>query len=161
MKINGKKLDKINQDVLVIPRPEGDVVFIAQGVLSYKEFETICPIPEAPMVSPAENKGAPYRDLKDPKFVALYNQHFQRKNDWFVIESLKASKDLEWETVDSRDPDTWGNWKKELEEAFFTENEIFKIYQLCLSVNSMDDGMLQAARDRFIAGTTAKQPQAQ
>lgn len=161
MKIKGRSFTAPNTEILALPRPDGDVVFVAQGVLSFKEFDTICPEPEAPMITPPTNVGTPYRDLKDPKYVARIEQHLERRNNWFVLESLKTTPDLVWEKVDPKDPETWANWRTELEEACFTELEIARIQYLCNSVNSMSDIALEAARQRFIAGNTATSQPAQ
>lgn len=151
MKINGRTFDKPHSDFIVFPRAGGDVAFVAQAVLSFAEFDKICPIPKAPLITPAGD-GAAYHDLKDEVFVAQFERHLVRKNAWFYLKSLAATPNLTWDTVDPADPDTWENWRSELSAAFFTENEIMQIQQLCGAVNSMNQDAMDAARARFIAG---------
>jgi hypothetical protein len=49
MKIAGRKIEGINKKRIVIPREDGDIILVAQGVTSYKEFEEICKMPDPPV----------------------------------------------------------------------------------------------------------------
>ena len=151
MKYKGKKLEGRNTDILVLQKGDDRVVFKAEAIENYVEFSKLVPIPEPPVkLLPGGSRVA---NTDDVNFRKAMEQYAQSKTDYLVIKSLAATTDLEWEKVDLTKPETWGGWKKELEEAGFTEFECMRIMQLVTRVNSLDDAMLEAAKQSFLQET--------
>ena len=149
MKLNGVKLECPNIAVLVLPRPDQDLVFKAQAVLDFEEFERLCPDPLPPVrvvKGKREVMGA------DPEYIRQVNAHNETRMAWIVLKSLQATEGLEWETVDMMKPDTYTNYATELKDAKFSIVEINKIVNLALQANALDEGKLEAARLAFLAG---------
>lgn len=158
MRLKGKTFTGPNTKIVAFPRPNEDAVFILQAVLNYDEFDKIVPRPVPPVIAPAgENKELPINDLKDPKFREQMKVYAEYRIAWYMLQSLKATPGLEWDTVKSDDPETWPNWRKELKDAFFSDNEIAILEQTSVEVNSLDEELLEKARNRFTAGTTQAQ----
>lgn len=155
MKINGKTPVK-NTDFIVLPRPDEDIVITAEAVLSYDEFDKICPKPVPPTIKRPGDKGE-YVDFNDQQYKDRFDDWCTRRSNWFYITALKPSKNLQWDTVDPLDPETWGNWEVEMREAYFSDREMILVSNLCTRVSSMDDVALEAAKTRFISGTKSKE----
>ncbi len=147
MRINGKQLSP-NEEVLVLPRSDGDIVIKARGVSSSAGFDKICKPPIAPEVVKADSTR--FRNVEDPTYKAALDQYSTNRTCWLILESLKATEGLQWEKVTS-DPSTWYLWEQELKESGFSEAEVYRITNLVMSANSLDDGKLNAARKRFLA----------
>jgi hypothetical protein len=149
MKYKGKKLEGLNTDILVLPRGNERVVFKAQAIKSYSEFDELCPMPEPPeKLLPG---GVKEKDVRDPAFIKRLEEYGIKKTNYTIIKSLEISEDVEWETVDLKKPQTWENWRKELSDAGFTEVETLRILQLCTRVNVLDEDLLNAAKESFLA----------
>lgn len=147
MKYKGKKLEGKNKDILVLLRGDEKIVFTAEAVDNVDDFNKLVPLPEAPMrILPG---GSKVSNTDDPTFKSLLQEFAQKKTDFYIIQSLRATTELEWETIDFEKPETWRNWEKELKEDF-TEIEISRITNLVLSVNCLDDEMLDNARRDFL-----------
>lgn len=154
MKINGRIFKQPFKDCLVLPREDEPVIFWAKAVVSFKEFNAMCPAPTPPKIM--RPGGSVETRFDDPNFTKSFEEHNTRRNDWFYLESLKATPGLEWETIKENEPSTWANWKQELLEQFFTESEINRIQALIHSVNSLNDDSLEEAKASFLA-SQAKQ----
>jgi hypothetical protein len=154
MKFNGRKVSGPKTDIVVIPREDGDLVFRCQAVLDYKAMEQILPRPEPKMiVRPGK---PPVPDEDDPVHKEALNRYGRQKMDWMILQSLKPTEALEWETIISTDPDTWKNWEEELKDAGLTERERVEILQTILRVNSLTDEVFQQAKDRFLASQATR-----
>jgi hypothetical protein len=153
MKINGRIPNGPNRDVLVIPRPDGDFIFTAEAILDFTPFERLCKVPDAPEVITPNGKS---RDTDDDRFKKSLEEYSRRRTSWMVINSLRPSN-IEWDTVKFDEPDTWGNWEKDLEKAGFNDTECARIVQLIAEVNAISDIKLKEARERFLAGQQARQ----
>ena len=155
MKFFGKKVEKVNEEVIVIPRGDGeDLVFKARAVIDFEPFEQICPSPKPPtVIRPGEKTFSP--DFSDPAYIAAVTQNQGRRMAWLVIESLKATEGLEWETVDYAKPETWEGYSKELKESNITDIEINKILSGVMSANCLNEDRVQEARMRFLASQKA------
>jgi hypothetical protein len=154
MKINGKKLDQPYTKVIAFPREGEDLVFVATAITSYDEFHRLCPEPRPKL----ETKPgmAPKPLFNDPKYVAEHDKWYSRKAQWMIIESLKDSPGLEWESVDRLDPETWSNVYAELESAKFTDIEQAKLTNTIFEVNGYSDSAIEAAKQRFFVGQQEK-----
>jgi hypothetical protein len=147
MKFKGKKISQPEPELVVIPRSDGDIVFLCDAILDYSEFEKLCPEPIAPTV--VHRSGQRMMDVKDPRYLKAVMDHATQRSDWMILTSLKKSPDLEWETVDYGDPTTWKNYKSEL-ESVFTNFEINQIMQGIMRANNMDETRMREARASFL-----------
>lgn len=156
MKIAGKKLDGPSIETVVLPRQDGDVVIKAQAVLEYDEFEKICPQPEPPEV--ILKGGEKSYDFEDKNYTEKVQQYATQRTSWMFLKSLEATPDLEWETVNMADPDTWGNYFDELRKAF-SLGEIHRIQEIVMDVNGINQKKIDEATKNFLAGREAQQKQ--
>lgn len=148
MKYKGKKLEGRNTDILVLIKGGERVVFRAEALQNYTEFDKLCPEPEPPhKLLPG---GVKEPNFNDPSYKKRLDEYGMKKTAFTILKSLSVTEDLEWEKVDLKNPDTWGKWQEELSEAQFTETEIGRILQLVLRVNSLDDDMLAQAKNDFL-----------
>lgn len=149
MKYKGKKIEGRNADILVLEKGGEQIVFKAEALMNYKEFDKICPTPEPPeRLLPG---GIRKKNERDPKYIKAMDDYAEYRVNYMMLKSLQATKDLEWETVDIIKPETYGNWQIELEQAGFSEIERMRIMQLCTRVNALDDNMLDEAKESFLA----------
>jgi hypothetical protein len=149
MKIFGRTYDRPHVETLVLPREEGDIVFKAQSVLNYKEFDAICPVPEAKKIL---TPGGTTKVLtNEPAYLDALNHWANHKMQWMILKSLQATPGLEWDRVDFNNPSTWAFYTEELEAAFFSETEVTLITNLAINVNSLNETKLEEARKRFLA----------
>jgi len=156
MKMQGRKVKGRNVEIVVFRRPlledgtNGNLAFKAEAVPDFKEFNRLCPMPKPPEILKAG--GVRISNVKDKRFLTALDTWASQKTAYTVLRSLQATDDLEWETVKMDDPQTWAGWRKELEDSDFVDSEIAKIIETVGIANCMDDGMLDAAREDFLAG---------
>lgn len=153
MKLNGQVLDGPKIEVVVFPRQSGDLVFKAQAVLDYSEFEKICPRPEPKNVM---RPGGKQETLVDhPEYVAAVEAWAPKQTSWMILKSLEATPGLVWDTVDMGDPLTWDNYEKELKNAGFSTFEIHRILDAVITACGMNQEKIDDATKRFLAGQEA------
>ena len=156
MKIGGRTLTKPSIVSVVIPREgEEPIVFKCQAVIDYSDFDALCPMPKPPVIS--EPGKEPRMDVEDLDFKAKVLKYFQLKTHWLFITSLRATPDLEWETVKYSEPDSWLGAEAELRKNF-VEAEVDLILDGVKSANALDDAKLKAARDSFLASQAKESP---
>jgi len=149
MKIGGKKLEGINVEPFVLPRATGDIVFQLQAVPDMSGFLAICPEPEVPIsVNAKTGKKAPDPDSED--YLKALGEWAGRKYRYIQIQSLAATKELEWELVDVKNPETWDLVPKELKAAGLTDIEIARLLGAINAVQGLNDTKFQEALDRFV-----------
>lgn len=151
MKLNGTKIEGPNVEILVLPRGDGrpDLVLKARAVLSYKEFDALCPRPTPPMVMlPGGEKRA---DFDDATYKSLVGSYAEKRHAWMIYKSLEATEGLEWEQMDLGNPNTWLKLEDELEDSGFNYVEIMRIRQLAMTANCLNDERLEEARKSFLA----------
>lgn len=150
MKIQGKKIQGPNVETIVIPRGDDDqVVFKAQAVLDFSEFDKFCPMPEPRRLT--KPGGAIVHDVDNPEYRKAVAQYSTDRMAWLILKSLEATPGLEWETVVMGDHSTWGNYTAELRSAGFSEMEIGRIVSGCMSANCLSESKIEEARKRFLA----------
>jgi hypothetical protein len=152
MKIQGKKIEGSNVEVLVLPRGdkiENAIVFKCQAVLDMGDFDKICPVPKPPLVVKAGGKRLV--DVDDAKYKLAVDTHSTKRMAYIILKSLEATEGLEWETVKLSEPDTWANYEQELKDSGFTQVEIMRIINTCMSANCLDEARLERARNDFLA----------
>jgi hypothetical protein len=149
LKIEGKKIEGPNVEMIVIPRGEDSIVFMAQAVLDSSELDAILIVPVPPRVMKRGEGSAP--DFTDTKYVKAMDEYKDARLNWLILKSLSATKGLEWETVDMSDPKTWSLYETELKTAGFTNFEINRIIAGVFSANGLDENKIEQARKRFLA----------
>lgn len=153
MKLGAIQFDGPNEAILVLPYKGQTLVFKARAVLDYTKFDALCPVPKPKMVQKPGQKAKPAD--KDASYIAALEQWGEKRTSWTIIQSLKATPDLQWETVDEEKPETWNNYLQELKAAYFTPTDINRIVGLVFEANSVDENKLVEARERFLAGQEA------
>ena len=154
MKIAGVQPNGPAEEVLVLPRANGDITFTARAVLDMKPFHDQCPLPKAPARMVAGGKWESNAD--SPSYRKQIEKHSELRLAYLVINSLQ---EIEWDTVDPDDPKTWLNWSEDLRAEKFSENEINRILVLCMQANCLDELKLKAAREAFLHGQGATKVQ--
>lgn len=149
MKIHGETIKGPEPEVIVIPKGSKDFVFKALPVMNYDDFEKLCPRPVPPeiLMKGGERKS----DINDKEYLKKIDDWSHKKISWMVLESLKATEGLEWETVDISDPDTWKNYQSEL-SSVFTDNEVSVILSIVWTACGLNEKKIKEATDRFLAG---------
>ena len=156
MKMNGKTIEGTTPEIIVIPKGGVDHVFKAIPILSYDEFEKICPTPNAPeIIKPG---GVRSFDYDDKEYNKLLDEWAERKAAWVTITSLKATDGLEWDTVKEGDPATWTGYIKELATCF-TDIEISLIIGITHIACGLDQKKIDEATKRFLVGQEQDQKQ--
>jgi hypothetical protein len=151
MKIGGKRIEGLNEGILVLPRGDDDpIVFRARAIVDMAEFTAMCPDPEAPKI--LKRGGEVGHDFNDKSYLAAMSDYAKLRSAWMLIVSLEATPGLEWDTVDKQDPTTWGNYEQDLKNAGFGDLERARILALVMEVNAVSETKLQEARDRFLLG---------
>ena len=158
MKIAGKAIVK-NPLIVEVYIPRGEdgtegLLLKSQGVTTMDRFDEMVEEPK-PMTLTVPGK-EPIEDENLGDYKEKRAEYNKLRWAYFLIESLKATEELEWETITDDDPSTWGNITTELEEAGFTPSDIQRISDNCLKANSMDEEHIRIARERFLAGTEAE-----
>lgn len=150
MKINGEVVDTPNIEIIVIPRgSRKDIVLKAQAVL--ETFEEIYPPPRPPKVR-RPGISEPIPDFSDEDYKKEVEQYAKRRVAWLVINSLKTTDGLEWDTVVFDDPNTWTNYTDDLKNAKFSDTEIARIVDAVATANGMNEAKIAEARNRFLVG---------
>lgn len=158
MKIKGREIKGPNIETIVIPRGddvEDYLVFRAQAVLDYTEFDALCPRPTPPVK--IVKGGARVADPDAPPFIEARKNYNIRRFSWMVLKSLEATEGLEWETIEFGNPATWENYEKEFKDGGLTDGEIAAIVTAVLTANSMNTEKLDQAREAFLAFQAAQQ----
>ena len=147
MKVGGVQITKC-EEVLVLPRPSGDLVFKAVAVDIADEFISKCSLPVAPMVITKNGKEFDYSDSNYKQAMAIRDA---RRFALLAIRSLEPSN-IEWEAVDYDKPGTWEKWSDELKEAGLSEVELNRIVATIMAANSLDEEKIAKARADFLRG---------
>lgn len=149
MKINGKEITKANEELLVIPRGNGEnIVFRAKAVLDMSDFYKICPIPKAPEVMlPGGRKKV---DIEDKGYLQELNNYGNMRHSYLIIKSLEPSN-IEWDQVKISEPGTWHLYEDELKKAGFNYVEQQLIINCVFTANALNETKLEEARESFLA----------
>lgn len=153
MKIGGVQVTAPKPLTLVLPHGDTQVVFKAQCVLDYSEFEERFPKPE-----PRRRVYPDGREellTEEPEYLKRVSEYSELKLTWTTLKSLSATPNLEWETVDPQDSSTWKNYRTELESAF-SPYEMMRIQALVFEAVGLDQGKIDQATKDFLAGKGAK-----
>jgi hypothetical protein len=97
----------------------------------------------------------PEGDYDSKSYIQANQRYATLKYLWFCLESLKPSN-IEWDTVDMGDPNTWENWVDDLKNNGISKTERERIQVLISRVNSLDEKALDQAREDFLLGLAAE-----
>lgn len=148
MKIAGKQVSGANIEYVILPRGDSDqLVFKAQAVLSYDNFDKMNPEPTPPQMIVAGGARVPNFESADYKTALVV--HSTRKVAWMVLKSLEISE-IEWDTVKMEDPTTWENYTTDLRNAGLADVEINRIVNGVMIANCLNDAKIEEARKRFL-----------
>lgn len=148
MKYQGRTL-KPNEQVLVLPRADGDIVFTIRALTSTKEFEDKVKEPVAP--KGRDKTGEVVEDFEDTTYKAEVKTRGDLRWDYMMVQALRHTDGLEWEKVKLDDPYTYSKWEEEFQEAGFTEWEIGRIKATVMEVNGLNEAKIAAATASFLA----------
>lgn len=149
MRIGNRQIKGPNQEIIAIPRYDGDIILIAKAVLNWDTFNKACIEPKPPTV--ITPKGGKQPNINDPKYVAALDHYGEQRLAWLILESLRDTPDLVWETVKLDDPNTWVNYKKEFQDSGLTPTEVGRIIQGVMIANALNEEKIEQARSRFLA----------
>lgn len=149
MKIHGKKLSGPNIEVIVIPRQDGDIVFKAQAVLDYDDFDKLNPVPKPPQIT--RPGGITSFDVEDENYKKKIREWSLSKTDYMVLKSLSVTPGLEWETVNMSDPSTWEGYRKEMQESGLSPANVARIVDGVANACGLNQEKIDEATNRFLA----------
>lgn len=147
MKVGGVEVTKC-EEVLVLPRIGGDLVFKAVAVGSMEPFNELCPKPTPPM---RLKKGGVKEPHLSDDYLKTVEGWGEKRYAYICVKSLEPSE-IEWDTVDIKKPNTWVKWTEELEQAGLSDVELQRVQSLVLDANSLNEAKLKEARDSFLRG---------
>lgn len=149
MKLRGKR-PGIHVEPVVLPRPDGDLVFQIKAIETFDEFEKLCPLPKPPAkILPNKER---VEDTNDPAYLKKCEQWGVKRMAYIIIKGLMdGTPDLEWETVKLSDNTTWSKYRDELRESGLSDIEINRLVNGALVANSLSERAVEEARKRFLA----------
>ena len=148
MRLKGNKVQPPKPKVIVIPRDDGDLIFMAQSVLDFSEFDRLCPIPRPPKVHRPNQVSV--EDHSNSRYLEQITKYNSLRFAWLIITSLRITDGLEWETVDYNNPETWEKYESELKDSGFNQGEITALTAGVIEANSLDESRAREARERFL-----------
>lgn len=146
MRVGGKEIKGPAEEVLVLPRLDGDLVFKARAVRDFELFKKMVNEPKAPSIL---LRGGHQKNFKDAGYLQMVDRFNTLRLCFLVINSLQ---DVEWDTVQFDDPNSWTNWETDLTEAGLADIEVQRVLSCVLSANSLNEAKLVEARDAFLRG---------
>lgn len=152
MKMHGELVEGPNVEVIVIPRggKKKDIVFKAQAVMDLEDFNKLCPPPSPP--AKVGKNGKKEYNVKDPGYLKSMQGWAEKQTAWIVIQSLKATEGLTWDTVDESNHRTWMNYQTELKSAGFNHFETQRIINGVFAANCLNEARVEEARNAFLLG---------
>lgn len=145
MKVNGVEANKLHTVALVLPRgADAPLVFYAEALPDLTEFDKLCPLPVAAQTYTP--KGITYNTTA-PDYVAALKLYNERRWGYVMMRSLRPSN-IEWDTVNAHDCETWTQVEPELRKAV-SYFEYGKIVDMVEEANALNATKLIEARDDF------------
>lgn len=154
MKVNGKTLDKPRIVKVYLPIANNDAVeFQFRPLRGDEDFEKVLTKPRPKQrMAPG---GSVHSNFDDPGYKTAINAWVNKKLDWEFLTSISITEGLEWETVKIEDPETWGNWRADLEKAFGF-SEINKVFEGFMNAQYISEEVMEDARKTFLTGIQAQ-----
>lgn len=153
MRIGGTEVKGPNEEILVLPRLDEDIVIRAQAVTTMEEFDALVPEPKPPGIRTRDGWKP---NANDETFKQCLAHYHEQRLAYMIIKSVEPSK-IEWEQTNIDDPSTYLQWTDELREAGLSDVEINRIVLCVMQANSLDDEKLKAAREVFLLGEEEEQ----
>lgn len=138
-----------NEDVLVLPRRNTQIVITARAFKSLEQFEEHVKKPDPKKVFQKGKGWLP--NLKDKTYLNQMERYGKLRVAYYVVKSLEPSN-IEWPNLDTEDLTTWDKWEEDFLASGFTQHECNLILGLCLSVNNLDERKMEQSRDLFVLG---------
>lgn len=157
MKIGGKKYSCAHEVIISIPRgssPKEAANFVAHAVLDYSEFDRLVPLPKKRVRVTPNGEESDIED--DVAYIAASGKRRELDLDYMCIKSLAATPGIEWDTVKINEPNTWANWRVDLQKSGFSRVEINRIFGGVCQANALDEDFVKAARDSFLLSRAAE-----
>lgn len=154
MKFAGQEINIPNIRTIVIRRPTGEKFEFTLGPADIDKFNEVLPPPKPRIMTKAGGEKVELRN--ESKFKEEEKKHDDYRSQWVLLESLKYTKELEFETVKEDDPETWQNWREEFKKAGFTFMEIGRIMQEAMLANSITEEAIEEAEKDFLPGGQAQ-----
>jgi len=148
MRIGGLEVKGPNEEVLVLPRLDGNIVIKAQAVVDMGEFEKLVPEPKAPGKLTKDGWVPTPNDETYRQKVTKFNE---QRFAYMVLQSLLPSE-IEWEQVQYDNPKTWMRWEDELRAAGLSDVEVNRVTICVMQANALDEAKLKEAREVFLLG---------
>lgn len=149
MKINGLKIEGPNEEIVVIPRESGDLIFKCKAILDFKEFDKLCPEPTAPEV--VRRDQTRFRDEKSPEYIKEHTEWAEKRTAYMFVTSLMATDGLEFEKVNIDDPDTWALYNEEMKESGLSEYDMSRLLMGVTTACGFNQEKIDEATKRFLA----------
>jgi hypothetical protein len=148
MKIGGIEVKGPNEELLVLPRGDQQIVIRARAVLDMETFEKLCPEPKPPG---KRTKDGFVPNPDDPGYKSVLEAYQNKRLAYLVIKTLEPSE-IEWTTVNIDNPSTWTNYMKDLHDGGLSNIEINRVIVCVMQANALDEKKLEEARKLFLRG---------
>lgn len=148
MRIGGKEVKGPNEEVLVLPRLDDEIIIRAKAVTDMSDFDVLVPEPKAPGRRTRDG----YKPNLDDEGYKQRLEHYNNQRFAFLILKSLEPSEIEWEKVNLDDPSTWLSWDDELREAGLSDVEVQRIIVCVMQANALDENKLRAAREVFLLG---------
>ena len=149
MKLNGEKPQPCEPVPVVFPRGNKTIVLMC-GIVDFTEFEERVKRPTPPIKHLPQGVDVP--DFTNKTYLAALDDYGKLKVCWMVLDSLRATEGLEWDTVELDLPETWSNYATELNEGGFSDNDIIRIVHTIQEANGLSAERIEEATKDFLAG---------
>jgi len=137
-----------NEEVLVLPRGDQQIVIRARGIPDMDDFDALCQLPKMPVrFTPNGQEDNP----NDAGYSSAMEEYGKRRLAYIVVMSL-APSEVEWDTVKLDVPGTWANWRTDLMNGGLNAIECNRVQNLVFEANALDEAKLKKARDLFLRG---------
>jgi len=139
-----------NEEILVLPRPEADIVIKARAI-DMEPFDKMVPEPKAPGI---RTKDGFKKDTEDGTYLQMVEQRDAKRLGYLVVHSLVPSE-VQWDKITLDDPTTWESWSDELLAGGLSSIEVKLILSCVMGANALDEEKIKAARESFLRGLLA------
>lgn len=150
MKMPGLDKPEPNTRILVFKRPAGKwLTFTVKAVERFDEFQKLCPTKKPGWEMDASGKKTYQTNTPEyQKYLAAQNKKFE---DWLIIESITEPSQIEWDTVDRSNPETYANWETEFIQMGISAGERRRIQMAVEEINNITDQSLQDTAADFLS----------
>ena len=148
MKIGGVEIKGPHEELLILPRPDENIIIRAKAVMDMDVFDKLCPEPKPPG---KRTKDGWVPNTDDPSYKQTLADYNSKRLGYLIIQSLIPSE-IEWDTVSLDNPSTWNNYTADLRKGGLSNIEINRIIVCVMQANALDEKKLEEARKVFLLG---------